>query len=311
MTSTAGVITDVPVLDLTGMATAEELARVREIRDVAVVLVPESLATALMAIPMTDVADIVAVPDGGQAQVHTGSLVTSGEGMGDPSAEDTVLVVTGTLTITSPVQRVAYRRLIVTGLVLAPEGSEGALGGAMTRLTGSVEYYRYAEGQRVVALSGEVDLGAETLANRGGRADDVLLVTGRVVVTGPVREVGFQRVIARGQILVPREDEAQLAPVLSAQGQLAWYGGRPRVFTGDHRFGRAFFELFDEPIGVALLGDVVVDDDVPPELVRDAVTEIALIGTLSASPEVVPVLQYLTTVKHGTIEVRRGHGDDT
>jgi hypothetical protein len=301
-TKLEGTIENVPLLDLTGLGSRDELNAITGLRNVALVLVPASLSGSLASIPMEQVASVVPIPDGARAVVHTGSIVMGGESLADPASADAVLVVTGTLALSSPVEQVAYQAVIVTGLVLAPYGSEAALGAGLTRVTGSVHYFRQAEGQRIKTLSGQLTIGPDTLANAGGSPDDVLVVTGQIVVTAPASELGFQRVIGAGQLLLPRASEGTLAPALSADGHIVWYGGeRVRVFIGDERLGRGFFELLDEPLALVLVGDVVIEDDVPPTLLREKVTEITLVGTLTASREVVPVLQLLTTEKHGDI----------
>jgi len=124
----AGVIQDVAMLDLTPMTSAEELAGITRISDVAIVLVPESLMAAVVGIPMDDVAMVVPVPTGVEVREHTGALVMGGEALADPDAENAALIVMGTLILTSQVPRVTYRQVIVMGLVLAPHGSESAPG---------------------------------------------------------------------------------------------------------------------------------------------------------------------------------------
>jgi hypothetical protein len=124
----AGEINDVALLDLTPLRSAEELAGITRISDVAIMLVPESLMAAAVGIPMDDVAMVVPVPDGVEVRVHTGALVMGGEALAGPGVEHATLLVTGTLILTSPVHKVAYRQIIVMGLVLAPYGSESALG---------------------------------------------------------------------------------------------------------------------------------------------------------------------------------------
>ena len=145
----AGVIEDVALLDLTPMTSPEDLAGVTRISDVAIMLVPESLMPAAAAIPMDDVAMVVPVPDGVEVRSHTGTLVLGGEGLAGPEVENAALIVTGTLILTSPVQRVDYRKVIVMGLVLAPIGSESALGAGLTRVTGSVDFYPWTEAQDI------------------------------------------------------------------------------------------------------------------------------------------------------------------
>jgi len=152
----AGVIQDVAMLDLTPMTSAEELAGITRISDVAIVLVPESLMAAVVGIPMDDVAMVVPVPTGVEVREHTGALVMGGEALADPDAENAALIVMGTLILTSQVPRVTYRQVIVMGLVLAPHGSESALGAGLTRVTGSVDYYPAAEGQEVKVSTGQL-----------------------------------------------------------------------------------------------------------------------------------------------------------
>jgi hypothetical protein len=298
-----GVIRDVAELDLTSLTSADDLAGITRISDVALVLVPEALMAAAVAIPMDDVAMVVPVPAGVQVRTHTGALVMGGEALAGPGAEDAALVVTGTLVLTSPVPQVTYRQVIVTGLVLAPRGSESALGAGLTRVTGSVDYYPYAEGQEVTVSTGELRLGGEVLANPAGGPDDVLVVAGQLIVTGPVAKVGYRRVVVAGQLLAPRDSQAVLGPVTTVKGQLVWYRGQPRFFVGRERFGRSFFELVDQPLTLALVGRFQIDPDVPPELLREKVEEITLVGTLTAPGRLVGVLQLLTTEKLGEIAV--------
>jgi hypothetical protein len=114
-----GVIEDVALLDLTPLTSPEDLAAITRISDVAIVLVPESLMPAAVGIPMDDVAMVVPVPDGVNVRNHTGALVMGGEALAGPDVEDAALVVTGTLILTSPVPRVAYRQVIVMQLAAA------------------------------------------------------------------------------------------------------------------------------------------------------------------------------------------------
>jgi hypothetical protein len=297
----SGVIEDVALLDLTSMTSAEDLAGITRLRDVAVVLVPEPLMPVVVGIPMDDVAMVVPVPPGVEVRNHTGALVVGGEALAGPEVENAALIVTGTLVLTSPVPRVAYRRVIVTGLVLAPQGSESALGAGLTRVTGAVEFYPYAEGQQVKVSTGQIRASGAVLANPGGGPDDVLVVAGQLLVTGPVTTVGYRRIVVAGQVLAPEDSQAVLGPVVTVKGQVAWYAGQPRFFVGKERFGRAFFELLDRPLRLALLGRFEIDPDVPAELLRDKVEDITLVGKLVAPRELVGVLQLLTTEKVGKI----------
>ena len=61
-------------------------------------------------------------------RMQTGSMVVGGDGLG---ADNDVLVVIGMLLITSPVTGPLPKRIHVIGSVLAPRGSEQALGQAL------------------------------------------------------------------------------------------------------------------------------------------------------------------------------------
>jgi hypothetical protein len=310
MEANRGAIENVAMLDLTSMRTVEDLEGIASIANVALVLVPESLAGALARIPMKNVASLVPVPDGAEVKVHTGAVVLGGEALANPGGDNVVLVVTGTLALSSPVEKVTYRQVIVTGMVLAPYGSEGALGAGLTRVTGSVQYYRHVDGQRFRTMSGQTKLSGGALANPKGDPSDILFLIGQTVITSPVDEVGFQHVIAAGQLMAPKESELTLSSVLTCEGQLIWYEGRPRLFLGAERFGRGFFELLDGPLALLLIGRFEIDDDVPPELLREKVSEITLIGKLRTSAPLIPMLQFLVTEKQGTITTELDDGDE-
>jgi hypothetical protein len=298
-----GVINDVAVLDLTPLTSAEDLAGITRLRDVAVVLVPERLMPAVVRIPMDDVAMVVPVPEGVEVRKHTGSLVMGGEALAAPDAQNAALVVMGTLILSSPVPKVTYRQVMVMGLVLAPQGSESALGAGLTRVTGTVDYYPYAQGQEVKVSTGQIQIDGDYLANAAGGPDDVLVVAGQLLVTGTVTKVGFRRVVVAGQLLAPRDSQPPLAPALVVKGQLTWYSGQPRFFVGKERLGRSFFELLERPLSMALVGRFEIEPDVPPELLREKVREITLVGKLIAPRQLHGVLQLLTVEKSGVITV--------
>jgi hypothetical protein len=58
-----------------------QLAAIGRIENVALVIVPESLAGAYAAIPSSHVAATIYVPDGVNVRVHTGALVVGGARM--------------------------------------------------------------------------------------------------------------------------------------------------------------------------------------------------------------------------------------
>jgi len=296
-----GVVQNVALLDLSTMRSTEELARIKSIRNVANIIVPESLAGALAGIPMKNVANVVPVPDGAVVNAHVGALTMDGAALAAQGERPTVLLVTGALVITSPVQRVGIHSILTVGAVVAPEGSEAALTPALRRTVGRVAYYPWVEGQAVRVFQGDTRVKGEILANAGGGPDDIAIVAGTLVVTGPVPRLGFRRIVVVGAMVAPEESELVLGPALTTVGSAVWYTAPPRVFNGADRFTAGFFELLDEPITLVLDGAFEFDADVPAHLVREKVAAIALNGAVKASRDLVPVLQLLTVQKQGVI----------
>jgi hypothetical protein len=300
------VISGEAVADLSHLTSPEDMAAIGRIEQVATVLVRESLAAAYARIPTSEVAATVFVPDGANVRIHTGSLTVSGDGLG---AADDVLVVIGMLIITSPVTGEVPRRVTVVGLVLAPRGSEGALGRVLGGGSGSVSYYRYTEGQDFKVFSGQVKLSGAMLANPTGQADDVLIAAGQVIVTGPVATVGYAQVIVAGQFIAPEASRDLLEPRIQVTGQAVWYrGDTPRIILEDIRVGADFFRLLDHPVSLVLLGDMTVAPGVSEDMVREKITEVILLGDITAPPELVPVFQVLATDALGEIRAADGPG---
>jgi hypothetical protein len=144
------VLSDQPVADFSHLTAPEHLAAISRIENVALVIVPESLAAAYTAIPSSGVAATIYVPDGANVRVHTGALVVGGDGIG---AADDVLIITGMLIITSPVT--ARCRSGSTWSVGArPAGQRAAPRACLAGGTGGVSYTP-ADGRDVKVFSGQ------------------------------------------------------------------------------------------------------------------------------------------------------------
>jgi hypothetical protein len=298
----AGVVENVALLDLSAMRSPEELARIRSIRNVATVVVPESLTGALAAIPTRNVAHVVPVPDGAQVNAHVGAVTVDGAGLEASGERPTVLMVTGALVITGPVARIGLDSITVVGAVVAPAGSEAVLTPVLRRTVGRLVYYPYSEGQDVKVFQGDTRLRGEALANPGGSPEDIAIVAGTLLITSPVREIGFRRLVVVGSLVAPEESELTLGPALTMVGGAIWYTAPPRLFTGEDRFGPGFFELLDGPTTLVLNGSFEIEAGVPVQLLRDRVAMIALNGVLRAPRALVPILQVLAVHKEGVIQ---------
>ena len=86
--ATAGSISSVGVLDLTHVTSPDQLDQATDISNVGVILVRDSVAARLGAIPMQKVGAIVTVPDDGKLVRHTGTVRWTGEALGAPGHED-------------------------------------------------------------------------------------------------------------------------------------------------------------------------------------------------------------------------------
>ena len=295
------VISGEAVVDLSHLTDPAQLDAISRIVKSALVIVPEALAGAYAAIPTMKVASTLYVPSDSHVRVQTGSMVVGGDGLGAP---DDVVVVIGLLIISSPVTGPVPKRLYVVGSVLAPRGSEQALGPALAGGTGSVTYYPYAEGQEVKVVSGQVRLSPAVLANPSGRPDDILVVAGQVVVTGEVTAVGYRTAIIAGQLAAPAASRDVLEAAVQVQGQQIWYeGDNPRIYNGDARINADFLRLLDEPITLVVLGDVIVAEGVTEDALREKITAITAFGDVIAPAELIGIVQLLATEVFGDIEV--------
>jgi hypothetical protein len=304
------VVTGEAVVDLSHFTEPQQLAVFSRIEKAAVVIVPEALAAAYAAIPTAKVASTLYVPSGVNVRVQTGSMVVGGDGLG---AADDVLVVIGMLIISSPVSGPLPKRLYVVGSVLAPRGSEQALGQAFAGGTGSVTYYPYADGQEVKVLSGQVRLSPAVLANPAGQPDDILVVAGQVVVTGQVTSVGYRTTIIAGQLAAPAASRDVLEPAIQVQGQAIWYdGASPRVYNGDARLGPDFLRLLDEPAALVVLGDLVIEEGVTEAALREKLAGLAVFGDVIAPAELIGAVQIVATDVLGDIKAsdRASDGPD-
>ncbi len=192
------------------------------------------------------------------------------------------------------------------GAILVPESLVGELMDIPMNNTGAI--VPIPEGANVRAHTGQVKMTGEALANLEGNAEDVLVVAGQLVITTPVEKVGYKEFIVVGQVLGPRGSETALATGLTRlTGQIAYYPEGARFFVGKSRFAREFFELLQEPLAMVIIGKYVIESDVSVSLLRDKVSEIVLLGELTAPEELVGILQVLTIENYGEIAAE---GDD-
>ena len=161
-------------------------------------------------------------------------------------------------------------------------------------------------GGKVKVRKGHIQISGEALARGTGNPADILVVNGRLLVTGPVEAVGYQQMIVIGQLLAPASSRPVMEAALSCLiGEGLYYREPFRIFTADTHFDRAFFEFLQGPLNLVLIGHASLDSDVTIDLLRAKVAEITLVGTLTAPRSLIPVLQLLATTNVGTIEAEK------
>ena len=131
------------VLDFSKVTDAAALSGIQQIHNMGVILIPETLMDALMKIPIHNMGSIIPLPAGANFKVKLlmGQSKLSGEALA-AAAEDEIWIVTGQLIITTVVREFKGHELQVTGQVLAPQGSETALGAKISKLQGQIVYFK-------------------------------------------------------------------------------------------------------------------------------------------------------------------------
>jgi hypothetical protein len=296
-------IRNVGMLDLTGLESPESLDGVFSIRNVGAIIVPEPLLGRLSRIPMRNVGTTIPVPPGARPRIFSGDTVLNGDALANPDGgPDDVLIVSGSLVITSPVTKVGYGQFIASGEVIAPEGSEAALGAGLTRLSGDLVYYPYTPGSSVRVRTGSQEISGRDLANPSGQETDILLVVGTLAVTSQIEKLGYQQLVTVGTLVVPPgSDDVLAGRVTTIGGRIVYSQARLREFTGNDSFGRGFFEYLDEPILLVVTGNCTLEDDVTPDLLNQKVAGIILTGNLVASREAIGAAQALMLSKTGNV----------
>ncbi|RCW41495.1 hypothetical protein [Paenibacillus prosopidis] len=188
------------------------------------------------------------------------------------------------------------------GLILAPESLVGALMKIPQKNVGLTVTLPSTTG-KIKLLSGQFTVNGEVFANRLGSPEDILVVTGQIIITSTIETVGFKEVIVAGQLIAPKKAESGLvAAVTRMTGQVAYYTAEtPRLFVGEDTFSKAFFDFIDDKLAMVFVGSFEFESDVDAALLKQKVSEIVVIGELKAPKELIPILQYLASVKLGSI----------
>jgi len=192
------------------------------------------------------------------------------------------------------------------GVVIVPQSLSSALSRIPQQNNGCICLVPHTTG-KVKVLTGQVSLGGEFFANTNGAPEDVVVIAGQAVITSPVEKIGYQDVVLAGQLILPKGSDAVLGSALSRMvGQVVYYSNTSnvRLFIGEDSFSNSFFDYVEDKMSMVLIGDFNIEDDVQIESIKSKVSEIVLVGDLTASKALVPLLQYLAISKYGSINAR-------
>lgn len=188
------------------------------------------------------------------------------------------------------------------GLILAPQSLSDALLKIPQKNVGMTVTLPETTG-KIKVFTGQLTLSGEVFANASGNPDDILAIAGQVVISSPIEKVGYDEIIIAGQLIAPKKSEAALVGCLTKlTGQVAYYNSdTPRFFVGEESFSKSFFELIEDKMSMALIGEFEIESDVDAALLKQTLNEVILIGKLKAPKALVPLLQLLTVTKIGEI----------
>jgi hypothetical protein len=164
---------------------------------------------AVIAIPMDHVGLIEAVEPGVTKDIAGATRVAASFlAAGDP---ETTLAVMGTLVITTPITEIGFKKLRVMGVLLAPEGSEAALGERLDSVKGVVAYYPLDKGApRFFMDKAEITAEFMELLPEAGPWVIVGQLTFDASVTPAMVRDRVTQIILTGEIRAPRALQAQL-----------------------------------------------------------------------------------------------------
>jgi hypothetical protein len=183
------------------------------------------------------------------------------------SADDRVVIsdqpVADFSHLTAPEQLGAISRIEHVALVIVPESLAAAYAAIPSSRVASTVYV--PDGAPVRVHTGALVAGGDGI----GAADDVLIITGMLIITSPVTGPVPRQIHVVGSVLAPRGSEAGLGPALAGvTGQVSYYtptdGQGIKVHTGQVRLSGA---LLANPAGQAddiliAAGQVVITGEV-------------------------------------------------
>ncbi|WP_314591926.1 hypothetical protein [Paenibacillus terrigena] len=191
------------------------------------------------------------------------------------------------------------------GVILVPESLHATLMKIPQKNVGLIVTVPITKG-KIKVLSGQLTLSGDVFSNLTGSPEDILVIVGQVIISSPIEAVGFSEVIVAGQLFAPKSQESKIASTVSRMvGQIAYYTGDvPRIFIGDETFSQDFFELIDSKMSLILIGSCEISEDVDIAILKQKIADFIIIGDITVSRKLAPLIQILATTKLGDILIR-------
>lgn len=188
------------------------------------------------------------------------------------------------------------------GVVLIPEQLAGALARVSMEDVGVV--VPVPSGDNVNVMTGQVKLTGEMLA--GGNPEATLVLVGQFQIEGVVSSIGYKELRVYGQLFATRGSEGAIgAKMTQFSGQIHYLPSNARTVKGNTSISQAYLDLLPEPIAFVVMGSLNFEDDVTVETLKAKVTEIVLMGNITASKALIPLVQVLTKEQMGDIHERQ------
>jgi hypothetical protein len=161
-------------------------------------------------------------------RVRVGSQEVSGRDLANPSGQETdILLVVGTLAVTSPIERFGYQHLVTVGTLVVPPGSEDVLAGRVTTLAGRVVYSL----ARLRQFTGNDSFGRSFFEYLDEPI--LLVVTGNCTleedVTPDILKQKVAGIILTGNLVAPREAIGMAQTLMLAKAGNVMPSDDPRV----------------------------------------------------------------------------------
>lgn len=277
------------LLDLSSMTSIDELGA-KKIINSGILIVPERLMPELTKLDIINSGSIIPVPEGVRVERQAGPMYASGEELAS-GGEDVILLITGPLYVTSPVEKVGYREISPMGPTYMPQGSEGAIRAKLGNVVGPSFSYRYPHGARLT-ISKEI-IGRAFLEMLPDPTP--LVVFGEVVfekdVTPELLRSKIPEIVVIGVVSAPR-DLMPVVQILATQklGEIRVAAPDREVFATES-LTRDYLELMSEPVRIVVYGMLTIEADVTPELFDEKVLRIDTYGMTKAPKALIPRIQ--------------------